>query len=327
MDGRSGAGHQSLLVASEALAEAIGDAMGNAVGNAVVADEGLGHTARVVKVRRMVVAGALMLAGVGGCWVPAVSIVGAEWSDDDQMFAILVEHVDVPRRDGEIIDSDTPTRRRGRQIYVVPADLSEDAWPVTPVRDDASESCLMSGAGYLAEVRDGTRVVTYSLDGEERLLFDAREPALADAPSSSSVSAMLPSPDGSRIAVSLTEDGQGRGTFALFDSESGQEISGFPGIAPGIQNLRWTEDNEVFVVDWDEDGLLPTVAVWDDTTRAFSARPTPTGCRGEPTTCGRLSAEGVWLNAGGDLEHPATRTDDPKLIPEGLLPFDCAFDE
>lgn len=265
------------------------------------------------------------LLALPACWVPDYLIVGAEWSDDDEMFAITVRHIEVPSRAGEYEDSDTPTRTVGDQIYIVPSDLSEDPWPITPTRSDGSRECLMSGAGYLVEVRNETRIVSYTLDGDPSVLFDIDDEANRQKLGDAVLLALTPSPNGSQIAFLVSGDGTLRERFFGLIDPRGQLLVPLVELDPAyLYNLRWTVDDEVFLSRSRAPGETVDAVVWDMPSNGFLTRPAPE-CTGAATTCGRMSEDGRWVGAGGSLDSPAIIEVDPALIPGS--PFSCALDD
>lgn len=270
--------------------------------------------------RRGCLAAIVGLLATNGCWVPDYLITGAAWSDDDEMFMIKVWHAEVPGRYGEIQDSDTPTRSVGYQVYIVPADLSEDAWAITPIRNNGSLECLMSGAGYFVEVRAEARIVSYTLDGDATVLFDVADAEnLGDA----HIVRMWPAPDGSQIAWLMRDFETERQYFGLMDPE-GRLLAPLPELdANYIHYLGWTLEGQVFLERAPEPGTVSDALVWDVATQTFEARAAPR-CSGEPTTCSQISEDGRSVRTGGSLESPVVIDEDPSLTSG---PFSCSFDD
>ena len=99
--------------------------------------------------RRHDVAAMSVLVTISACWVEQSHVGSAKWSDDDEMIAFAVGRYEVRAQDVDEDDSDTEARREGTQIYIVPADLSEEPRALSDKRGAGSDYYLMSEAGYL----------------------------------------------------------------------------------------------------------------------------------------------------------------------------------
>jgi len=259
--------------------------------------------------------------------VDETGVYAAAWSDDDEMLAVGVHHFEIrasQRNEG----SDARRRKRCRQVYMLPADMSLDPEPITDCESGGTDFYLMAEAGYLLVVwyfSDHTEIRQYTLDGEWTKIADSRdEPAIVPDGYVCSLNG-IPSPDGGEIAISFQCDtipsGDSRAQLRIVDGDSGAELlprTDVRSVAGGI----WTPAGDFI---WGLQSIKPdTVQRWSPGASELDIVPTPS-CTWPPTTSGIVSENGVIVATGESLDDPVRfgRQFYPGVPDEQLQPFGC----
>jgi hypothetical protein len=233
---------------------------------------------------------------------------------------IAISHIryDVAIEDVDEHDSDVESRNDRRQLYVVPADLSEAPRAISELRAGAGPFYLMSAAGYLLATWAGdgpTETRQYFLDGDSRKVLDIDDLPRLTLDGRFRSYDLVPSPNGDYLVVDY-EEGDRSAIFVL-DAFSLERVFVDATLPRG--RAIWSGDDDLIFLSDEIEGALRLSAG----EQAWAAIPEP-DCKWPPTNSGPVAEDGTIIGPGTSLEDPV---EFDATIGESagrpLVPFGC----